>query len=286
MGGLDLQIESCLNLCDLFLNSNIIEKVKEKKNQYKRIYIGSYFCAEYFLKLSAVKLDGILFQLNNGEEVNYLITLVIPIATQKNVNNVKENIEKLLGKYTEVIDEITVNDYGMLEFVYSKFIKENKRIIKINIGRLLSKDYRDPRYPDYFKIEWFPKIFNSYADHIFENYNVSGIEIDATHEIINLKNEKIGYEIAIHTPYSYMTTGKICEYASVYNEIEKKFRPNKSCYEECNSCIIQYDINNDRNWFRLGRTLFYENESCEIKMSDNNYRFVYFPIKELLEVLS
>lgn len=280
---------TCVNLCDIFMNDQILKIIKEKEsmNPYKRIYIGSYFCAEYFMNLSSHRITKILSELsNNDESIKYSITLVVPIFTQKNFKEAKTLIEKLMNEFNQNIDEITINDYGMLKYVHDQFQVEKKFNVKINAGRILSKDYREPRYPDYFNQEWVPKILNSYAEKIFKQYGVSGLEFDLTHRVLNFKNQEQSFDLAIHTPFAYMTTGKICEYASINSDVKQKFRPNKSCTLECNNCLIQYDVSNERNWFRLGRTIYFANANCEIRTKDNDYLLVYFPINELVEVYS
>lgn len=255
-----MQTIECLNLCDI-----LIKDCKIVKNKYERIYVGSYFCAEFFMHMGIEEL-GIFIGSQSSK-----ITLVVPIFSQKNLEAGKEKITHIILKYYDKIDEITVNDYGMLDYVSNSFN------ICINMGRLFMKDYRDPRYEDYFRSTNSPRIFTEYLDKIISKYKVKGMEFDPTHSKIDFASKPDNMVIAVHTPYAYMTTGKICEYASTNTHIDKKFRPNKSCEVECANTRIHYEITDTMDWIRIGRTIFFENRKCEL-INLEKARLIYFPV--------
>lgn len=268
---------TCLNYCDImnYLDQKeesidaIITKAAQKAgfDHVKRIYIGSYFCAQYFLHMDDRLIDDIVtFAKNKG----IYLTLVIPIIPQKDLNNVLKKIENYSEYFEDCMDEITVNDYGMLIYIHENFD------VKLNMGRLFMKDYRDPRHPNYFETTLKPKIFTKYLIRLIEQFQIDGMEFDLTHETINFENKPRGIRIGIHTPLCYMTMGQICEYASINKEVEMKFRPNQSCMKECEETIIQYDLQDNREWVRIGRAVYFENSECKIEEL-NTYRKIYFP---------
>ena len=149
-----INTKTCLNLCEI-INFSFIEKIIDNvKNNYtiERIYIGSYFCSSFFLNSN---YDNI-FKIINNNFINPKITLVIPVFTEKYLIKGKDKIDELAN--SKEIDEITVNDYGMLEYINEKYN------IKINMGRIFFKDYRDPRYEEYFNRDWTPKYNTSYLN--------------------------------------------------------------------------------------------------------------------------
>ncbi len=267
---------ACLNFCDIMNYLDQEEETMEdtiKKTAYKagfehveRIYIGSYFCAQYFLHMDDRLIDDIVTLAKNK---GIYLTLVIPIIPQKDLNNVLKKIEGYSEYFEDRLDEITVNDYGMLVYVHENYD------VKLNMGRLFMKDYRDPRHPKYFNTVLKPKIFTKYLIPLIELNQIDGMEFDLTHEAINFEDKPKGIRIGIHTPLSYMTVGQICEYASINKELEKKFRPNQPCMKECQDMIIRYDLEDNREWVRVGRAVFFENRECKIEEL-NTYREIYF----------
>lgn len=275
-----MKAETCVNLCEISGFSElyrVLAKIKEKMS-FERIYMGSYFCDEFFLRTDYDNLIKLVQEINK----NIRITLVLPIFCEKNLNSGKDLMDRLLQDYGSVVDEITVNDYGMLTYIRDNFN------LKLNMGRLFFKDYRDPRYPEYFEDTWKPKGFNALLKHNIEKFGIHEIEIDITHKSVDL-SENPGCVVGLHTPYTYMTTGKICEYASMYRPVQKKFRPNISCERECLNAFIRYNLDDGRTWVRVGRTIYFENNCIKLansgdKMTDTDARIIYFPMNEIIKI--
>ena len=283
---------NCLNLTDIiqYLYNSKIELIEDfgslidKSNalagfeKCERIYIGSYFCAQYFLNIPR----KIIEEINEFcHKENIRITLVIPIFSEKNLEKGKQKIQEYIHELKEVLDEVTVNDYGMLDYVTSHYN------LKYNIGRLFMKDYRDLRYPEYFNTILHPKAFNSYFYKIIDKYRISGIEFDPTHKTVNLEtyipNKAVSLknrpqiEMGMHRPYCYVTVGQICEFGSIHKDIEKKFRPNEVCQGECNDNIFCYEFGDGHKWLRVGRAIYFDNRNCEVQ-GVSQIRNIYFPV--------
>lgn len=273
-----MEQKACLNFCDImnYLDQEESIDATIKKTAHKagfehveRIYIGSYFCAQYFLHMEDRLIDDIVTLAKN---MRIRLTLVIPIIPQKDLDHVLKKIEHYCEYFEDCMDEITVNDYGMLAYIHENYD------VGLNMGRLFMKDYRDPRHPIYFNSVLKPKIFTKYLIHLIEQYQIDGMEFDLTHVAINFENKPKRIRIGIHTPFCYVTVGQICEYAAINKDIEKKFRPNQSCTKECQETIIRYDLEDNREWIRLGRAVFFENSECQIEEL-NAYREIYFPVE-------
>ncbi|MDO5520448.1 MAG: hypothetical protein Q4G58_08150 [bacterium] len=277
----EIKKEYCINLCELLKHIEVsgisLEQIihsAEKTlntNSISRIYIGSYFCSQYFMHLTEADCKDVLEYVNQH---NGKVTLVIPIVTEKNLKKVKLRIDSFINYFGAVMDEITVNDYGMLEYIYNKYK------LKLNLGRLFMKDYRDPRYPEYFKGPFRPRVFTSYIRSIVEKYEIHAMEFDPTHKELDFAEKPEGVLIGLHTPYCYMTTGQICEYSSVDKDIKDKFRPNPDCDVECLSHHIEYDleeIEEERKFIRFGRTVYFENKDCKV-LGLTDMRVIYLPL--------
>ncbi len=137
----------CMNLCGL-LNSSILNKVsfkalcdgleRKRSEAIQRVYIGSSFCSQYFLEFS-----GYYEVFHYCREKKIPVTLTIPVFSEKDLKKGKEKIDRICLEGINIIDEITVNDIGMLAFL------QNKNTVRLNLGRLFFKDSRDCRIPDY-----------------------------------------------------------------------------------------------------------------------------------------
>ena len=163
-----MQVINCLNLCEILpylkQHKEIHEIIEEALTLagYKtveRIYLGSSFCGKYFLMQSENDLKEID---EICRQYKMKITLVVPVFSESDLERGKKKIQEILGEYCEIIDEVTVNDYAMAIYIHEK------HKININLGRMFMKDYRDPRYDEYFEIPWKPKMFTDYLFNLFK----------------------------------------------------------------------------------------------------------------------
>lgn len=272
------QIE-CISLCEILEHIYEMEPCYEKMvekisrvagySKCKRLYIGSSFCGQYFLNLSQKYVTGLL-DFCRKEKMG--VTLVLPVFTQKHLLNGKKKLNNLIESYSGIIDEVTVNDYGMLQYVADTYPH-----ITLNMGRLFMKDYREPRYEDYFNETLKPKGFTHYLEQLIRKYHISGMEFDPTHRKIDFSQKPKSVEIGVYEPYSYITVGQICEVGSISKPIEKKFRPNEACGAECYRYRMQYHMEDGRDWRRVGRAIYFENKAPEL-IGLQQVRRIYAPL--------
>ena len=271
---------ACLNLADrmngiyvrdaTFGNALAHAKTKSGYDRFERVYVGSSFCAQYFLNSSKEMITALgLF----CEKEQMKMTLVLPMFAQRHLVAGKNKITELLATGNSYIDEITVNDLGMLEYIKNHFD------ISINLGRLFSKDYREKRYEEYFSTCLEPKLFNPTFMNIIKDYPIQGMELDATHKAIDLSCVPLKYTIGIHFPYCYQTVGNICEIASMNKEIQEKFRPNAPCGSECDTAIICYEDDEYGTYIKRGRCVFFENRDCNVTGKEE-IRLIYSEVLE------
>lgn len=248
----------------------IVEDIVYKYNTIKHIYIGSYFCSQYFLNIDFI--DHIKsFCIAH----NYSIVLVIPIISEKDLWKAKDKIRDLIQNIP--INEITVNDFGMAEYIFENYS------IPINFGRLFFKDARDIRILDYYKSELTPAFLDVIS--IYKDlYCLNGIELDPIAQGLNLI-EIDGVQISLHEPFCYLTTGNICKFASTSKQISKKFRPNLPCNNTCLQVFETYEQVNhmipEKRFYRIGRTIYFHTESPAIHCNQPIHK-IYFPFEELM----
>lgn len=263
----------CINLCEVLSSDNLKEIFNYQRNNctFSRIYIGSYFCSQYFLSIDYCEnLASIC------NEYNIDVTLVLPVFTQKDLMLAKNKLKYILDSINK-IDEITVNDIGMLNYI------SEINSIKVNIGRLFLKDARDARLPDIMDQTVSSECLD--YSNIFEGYNVSSIEIDPIGEYYNVNNLQ-NIPVAIHQPFCYQTTGHICKYASIFKSIDKKFRPNSKCSRQCLNIYEIYDDISKREdalFYRIGRTVYFRNEISK-SFASNFFRIIFFPFDDIINI--
>ncbi len=274
-----MQQINCLNLCEILSylekKRSMQEILKEamklaQYNSCKRLYVGSSFCGKYFLQQS----DKTLIELSElccHEDIK--VTLVLPTFSEGDLESGKRKIGQIIECCKDAIDEITVNDFGMLPYVKENYNKA------VNLGRLFMKDYRDPRYTEYFQIPVKPKMFTTYLNNVLKEYGVNSCEFDLTHKIIDFSEVPKGIIPGLHVPYCYQTVGRICEYASISKEIAKKFRPNDYCDEKCIENYIEYSLPDENlKYIRFGRTIYFKHPGYELR-GLGDYRLIYFPVE-------
>ena len=265
----------CFNLCDLLDRTDFTNGTVKKLallpefSEIQRIYFGSYFCSRYFLEIDYInELQQFL------RECPKKLTLVIPVASEKDLSDTKRKIKVLLD--TLPIDEVTVNDVGMLETIHKNYP------VKLNLGRLFFKDARDIRIPQLYREIYRPaelEFLKGYS----ERYSISAVELDPVSTEIDLRtNCKV--QFALHEPYCYLTTGNICKYAAIGKEIQQKFRPNAVCKRQCHSVFeVSTPETKAYSLYRIGRAIYFKAEHPGT-INGIFDRYLCFPFHEIVQL--
>lgn len=273
----------CLNLCEIFsphsfrnmdLDGFFDHLSARKSAPVERIYLGSSFCSQYFL---LTKFETLLdFCVRRGIPV----TLTVPVFSEKDLDQGKQKIDRICLAASGIIDEITVNDIGMLSFVGSK------QQYRINLGRLFFKDARDCRVPEHTACNVQPMMLAHLTNSYWKRYGIHGVELDATNHTLDTTPLVLtSTQVGIHLPYCYMTTGNICKFASIHQPVKLKFRPNSRCGLECAHVHDLYSGYMPQTdcipvLHRVGRTLYFEVNDITVT-GKNADRVIYFPVNEL-----
>lgn len=270
--------EMALNLCDFLGRTNENENVsveqminKFNSKDFSKIYMGAYYCDHYFLYTHKSKYISVI---DYAKREKKKIALVIPPVFENNLNNVIKLAYNLIERGRDVIDEVTINDWGMIEFF------QNNHGIKLNMGRLLQKDNRDPRYREFFENTHVHRCFSKYYEQLLTTKGFYGLELDCTNKSIMIPDTISQIKIAVHGPWAYMTMGSICVYSATSKK-NNKFRFADKCSCECDKAIVKIKCEDDLYLYRFGRSIQFNNEECNI-IAKKPYRYIYSPFNEIM----
>lgn len=249
------------------------------RTELRRLYVGSNFCAQYFLQQpSSVWREA--FALCRSEGIP--ATLTVPIFSQGTLAEGKLRICALMAEYGRFIDEVTVNDIGMLQWVSRHFA------LPVNAGRLFFKAPRDPRCAE-LHARTLALGVPPLLSELCSLGRVRGIEVDPAAARLNLA-ELCGFSpqttVGVHMPYSYLSTGSICELASARLPVQQKFRPNQPCQMECARCAVTYRLHGRsaqprQALAKWGRTVYFANHECTV-CEGEEFRMIVSPLDVLL----
>ncbi|HIW75656.1 MULTISPECIES: hypothetical protein [Gordonibacter] len=244
------------------------------RRSVERLYIGSNFCSQYFLS-QPKRVWREAFSLCRRERIP--ATLVVPLFSQKDLVEAHCRIDEVVAGSRDIIDEITVNDPGMVAQCVDRYG------LPLNAGRLFSKVPRDPRYAELFEVQHAVGVPPLITE-LFRQGELAGIELDPTHAALDL-SELRGFmshlEVGVHMPYCYMSTGALCELASIGRPAREKFRPNASCALECTRCAIGYELPYGARLLKFGRTVYFPNHDCTV-CEGEDFRMIVSPFDVLV----
>lgn len=268
-----------------FERAIFINRIKDFKNNTDRIYFGNEFCEKLISTLDILK-KWYFFTKTKGKK----FTFVTPFVTNFGV----EKLEYLLGFLNDQEDvEVVFNDWGVF-----KLIQDNFKNLNPILGRLLTKQRRDPRMLKIFlgkqkskkiinsgkKIILLPKkVPNSLFEHyqasvinapIFQKFllsqGIKRVEIDNLVWEMNVKvNKKIG--ISIYLPYGYIATSRMCG---------KLTLTYSACNMECKKYFLRLkDKTLPVPFYGVGNAVFYKSNipSMEYLQKLGIDRIIYQP---------
>lgn len=232
-------------------------------NNYDRIYFWDAYCEH-----------NLMFFVNNDNFIKDLLllkkplTLTTPIISEKNINKLKDFIEKI--KKNEWF-EIVVNDYWVFN-ILRKYFPE----VKIIRWNFLSWQSKDPFLKVFKDKETHKKISvdnNFYSDYLEKN-KIDMIEMYNTFQWFHIEKN---FNISIYFPYVVYSINRYCPTKLIYDN--KNYL---TIVEDCDWCKwkIPKDFNMDlkmkqdisKNFFR-GNKQFYENE--KLVENKNIKRIIY-----------
>lgn len=263
-------IKQSYSLCDsmeLALTSSLILPPETTS-----LYVGSYFCDRYFCTTPG-KVWNAAFAL--ARECREGAVLVIPTPSQAYLAQVKALTLQLASKYADVLHEIVLNDYAMLQWA-----QETLPALPRWCGRTMSKDLRDPRYS-------LPsqevKLLEAAEKGELWNLQVIGVEADLVTAPAIFRNRQM--ILAVHLPLAYVTTGRLCEFGSIGKPLHEKFRLSSNCKRQCTDNWLTYE-NHGFSFLKYGRAVFTSNEHIETLLPPQQLRIIRSALADHLKETS
>lgn len=302
------RIEYCLDLRELITLADFAQDQASAINAFldtpglescRRLYAGSSFCPQA-LEHSLALIDAATAVCR---ERDIRMTLALPIPAQRFLEHQDQLLTALLQQHGDIIDELVVNDLGSLvhlsECIHNAYEGEPLFGMGLVVGRLLCKDARDPRSA---AISWSSRVpaylepdangenslqqliatcsFWSDERECYENA-LCGVELDPICEQLELSSLPDGLLPVLCGPLCYMSTGQICEYASIGLPAERAFWPNGACGAQCAKTCLHYRGASNVEFFKIGRSVFFEAPWQTRLASVSVYRQLVSPLKEV-----
>ncbi len=240
-------MERILNLCDIGFRLKDRMPARElicEMGGIDRVYIGSYFCEQYFLKTSLPVLEWCAAYCRSQ---GIRMACVVPIPSQRYLDSCKKHLELLKEQYPDLLDMVCVNDPGMLQWAAGRFEKTV-------LGRLFQKRIRDPRYAETSGNGAF-SVSREMRERIGQ-YRIWGIEIEGIFGSVGKTDRD--FCIYSHVGLCYMSCMRECLYASLYRELPARFRTDTECGVECSRYRMKNKIQGGHEIFRIGKGIYFQ----------------------------
>ena len=242
-----------------------------KKGEYQRIYWGIEFCQNLIPNL--IDTEKILRFIKQN---NLKLSLVTPFVTETGLIRLKEIFKWC--KQQKVKFEIVVNDWGVLECLYTEF----HGFFEIALGRLLVRQQRDPaikrvlekqpllavkgrdgrvniivhrpptkKYQEGIKASY---VNSPSLQDFISKFGIERVELNNLIQGLNL--EGIRFKKSLYTPFVNISTTRFCPMETRFQKICRI----NICSRECQR---YYDILRNRSIpkiiYKRGNTTFYKN---------------------------
>ena len=223
------------NFKNEYLKDNFIDGHKLFKDNISRIYIGNEFCHNLF-----PSFDLLIKIIKKAKEENLEITICFTYIRECYIEKTRCIIEKLYNWCIENNKniEIVINDWGMI-----KLVEDKNDYFTLNLGVLLNKRKKDPRYIYKKGYEENKELIaknnlNSYIFSRFLNEN----------NIKRYEYENCGYDIEIaegnhslHIPFYVTNTSQYCTLYAMCTTMDRgNQKLVKGCPMYCKDYVFVY----------------------------------------------
>ena len=231
------------------------------KRDYARVYYGEEFCERLI-----PSVEQVCEVLDQAKAAGLGLSLVTPYVTEdglKKLDDIFRSLEDKL-KYCEIV----VSDWGVFRLA-------RKLELKVCIGRLLSRQTRDPRISGVSDGLSGVNVNSSFA--AFLNLRgVERIEIDNPSQGIRIGAAvAMRLKISVHYPFAVVTTTRFCPTA--LSGYENGVRRVTTCRLECKEFAFKFTGSRIlRPLILKGNSLFYFNDLLAV-LPEAVDRIVYRP---------
>jgi hypothetical protein len=213
-----------------------IADLRNGELQSERVYIGSEMCAGQLP--SPQLLREIILRMN---ELGLKITLALPIIWMDEVK-IAQELLSILAEASSGSTEILCNDIGTIHLVAGM----NAGFSPV-AGRLMTKTVRDPRFgislhPDFAPhpdVAFGAGLTSEPASSLLAALGVQRIETDVPFDMAARHLCGRGFDVSVHYPWHYVTSGRICSFKGMGKDHEKRFILGSKCSHLCREFFLR-----------------------------------------------
>lgn len=227
-------------------------------SDYRRLYLGTEFCERRIPEPSDLQQA-----LTYAARSDLRLTLVTPYLTHAGIGRLAPLI-RLLNEAQDVGAEIVINDWGMLDVIRREY---NHPSFQLVLGRLLTKQLRDPRLVDMAgsvpqeAVDHF-RMANVdvpiLSDFLVEN-GITRVEFDNPRHGLLRKDPTLPG--SLYVPFVYLTTTRICPTNSRLTP-KKTLRVVLPCSCECQDSAFRLRHKSmPVDLILKGNTIFFRNDA-------------------------
>jgi hypothetical protein len=222
----------------------------------RRVYLGDEFCLH-----RQVDPKALIEFVRLAEERSWAVTLLTPPVTDDGLERCAPLFDRIDDPRLEA--EVVVNDWGTLQF-----LRERHPSLRLSLGRLLNKGFKDPRLPDAAAFARMSEeaagllsrsTFDSprFQDEM-SRLRVTRFERDLLPHGIPGWEEPQGLGTSVYLPFGYVTMGRVCWLASFEGSTEEKFSLADQCHRSCRDLSLHLeDAQTDLKLLQEGNAVFY-----------------------------
>jgi hypothetical protein len=223
--------------------------------QIKRLYFGNEFCQRLIPTVEHVAEAKAA-----ADKRGLGFTLVTPYVTDEGMAKVEPLLKYLAGLADKNI-EVVVNDPGVISAV-----TEYKNLKPV-LGRLKDPMKRMARFvhnmPTLSPGQSEALASSDISVEIYQKFlldlGIDRVELDLVPQGIRINFNNLPLKASFYYPWTYLTTGRICEMGSMHQEDNEKFTLFNPCQKECQKYYASWETEtpgSSNKIFAFGNTIF------------------------------
>jgi hypothetical protein len=236
-----------------------------------RVYFGNETCARRLPERREI-IEAYSLCLSSGKKMS----LVLPYAGERDMPSIISAIEAFSA--VNPGGEVIVNDFGIINLIGEKNIP-----VKMVLGRLISRQKRDPRFaifPHTSNIAEEELSLSSFSVPSFSKFflglGVSRAGFSALPQGTDVSDVS-GFEFDVYWPWVYVTSGRSCQLLGARDPKKGKYPLEGLCGKECLSFAMEPENEGDFYAIQKGNTVWMEVLKPG-KLSGDFTRLIYEPV--------
>jgi len=249
----------------------VLSKTKSFLGLASRVYFGHETCARR-LPLRSEIIKAYSLCLSSGMNMS----LVLPYAGERDMGSITSAME--IFSAVNPGGEVILNDFGLINVASEKNIP-----VKVVLGRLLSRQKRDPRFTEFPSAENLKRDelpLSSFSVPSFKNFflesGISRAGFDSLPQGINAADVS-GFDFDAYWPWVYVTSGRSCQLLGANDARKGKYPLEGLCGKDCLGAVMEPEKQGDFYSFQKGNAVWMEVLEPGT-LAGNFTRLIYEPV--------